>query len=194
MKKTHALSLLLLAPLVLANEGGCQQTNRNSAARREQTQQNAQQDHMLRTQPVPAFQWSLERHLAIEIYKARQRHVPTTSLVQSDFTGKVMWQCDSIGFPLPYATQLTNPQQGTDVRNNYVSLGVTTIGQAEPNGLYSPASADGTWVPCVDDKGNIAPVYEERKVSVFPRRVVERDGRLVQEGPATLMIETKPRP
>ena len=161
MKKTHALSLLLLAPLVLANEGGCQKTDRNSAARREQTQQNAQQDHMLRTQPVPSFQWSLERHLAIEIYKARQRQVPTTSLVQSNFTGKVMWQCDSIGFPLPYATQLTNPQQGTDVRNNNVSLGVTTIGQAEPNGLYSPASADGTWVPCVDDKGNIAPVYEE---------------------------------
>ena len=191
MKKTHALSLLLLAPLVLANEGGCQQTDRNSAARREQTQQNAQQDHMLRTQPVPAFQWSLERHLAIEIYKARQRQVPTTSLVQSDFTGKVMWQCDSIGFPLPYATQLTNPQQALNFGTN---VGVTSVGQAEPNGLYSPASADGTWVPCVDEKGNIAPVYEERKVSVFPRKVVERDGRLVQEGPATLMIEPKPRP
>jgi hypothetical protein len=96
MNKNHTLFLLLLAPLVLANEGGCQQTDRNSAARREQTQQNAQQDHILRTQPVPAFQWSLERHLAIEIYKDRQRQVPTTSLVQSDFTGKVMRQCDSI--------------------------------------------------------------------------------------------------
>jgi hypothetical protein len=109
--------------------------------------------------------------------------------VQSGFTGKVMWQCDSIGFPLPYAAQLTNPQQALNFGSN---IGVISVGQAEPNGLYSPASAEGTWVPCVDDKGNIAPVYEERKVSVFPRKVVERDGRLVQEGPATLKIEAKP--
>lgn len=182
------IALLLVMPLLLANQGGCSEAAQ-SAAKQEQKLADSAQAHLLRVQPVPGFSWSLERHLAIEIYKARQRQVPTVTVVQSEFTGKVLWQCDSIGFPLPYATQLTNPQQGVSYGTN---VGVAVINQPEPNGLYSPPQADGTWVPCVDEKGSITPVYEERKVTTFPRRVREVDGRLLVEGASSLTIAPRP--
>ena len=72
--------------------------------------------------------------------------------------------CDSVGYGLPYATQYTNPQRVSDYTH-----GVVAIPQADPNGLYSPASADGTWVLCVDHKdGKAKPVYIEPRILVSP--------------------------
>lgn len=188
MKKILAAPLGLLTVLVLAGaEGGCQQ--KASSTIIEQRQQNLQMEQFLRNQPVPTITWSLERHMLIKIYEARQKATTTFSVVQSEFTGKVLWSCPSIGFPLPYATQLTNPLQAVNYGS---SIGVAVVSQQEPNGTFSPPQADASWVPCVDEKGRITPVYEERKVTVFVRPVEEKDGRLVPSGTATLSIEVKP--
>jgi hypothetical protein len=151
--------------------------NPASSAAIEQAQQDLQMQQMLRNQPVPSFNFSLERHMLIEIYKARQKATNTFTVVQSELTGKVLWSCPSMGFPLPYSAQLTNPLQAwwKSGAHEYASA---VVAQQEPNGLFTPPQAEGTWVPCLDAQGRITPVYEERKVTVFPQPMEERDGRL----------------
>lgn len=166
-----------------AAEGGCHDDTpqRASAATSEQAQQNARMEQYQRNQPVPVFDWSLERHMLIQIYTARQTATLTHSYVQSEFTGKILWQCDSMGFPLPYSTQLTNPLQvvGSTYSSGASAVSAVAIGQQEPNGLFPPATSDATMVPCVDETGKITPVYEEKHVTVFFRPMEEHDGKLV---------------
>ena len=171
--------LLLAAPLLLANQGGCDGSPQKvSAQAMEQHSQNLQMEQFLRNQPVPSIDFSLERHILIQLYVARQKATNTFSVVQSAYTGKVLWSCPSIGFPIPYATQLTNPNQ-VQWKGGMHEYASAVLAQQEPNGLFSPASADGTWVPCVDERGKITPVYEEKKVTVFLRPMEEKDGKLV---------------
>jgi hypothetical protein len=79
-------------------------------------------------------------------------------------TGKFLFVCNSIGFPLPYATQLTSPQKEV-----YHSTGGWNImPQADPNGLFTPSSAEGTWILCKDPSSDkVGPAYIESKVSAF---------------------------
>ena len=130
--------------------------------------QNLQMEQFLRNQPVPSFDFSLERHILIQLYAARQKAMTTYTVVQSPYTGKVLWSCASIGFPIPYATQLTNPNQ-VQWKSGSQWGASAVLAQQEPNGLFSPASSEATWVPCVDERGKITPVYEEKKVTVFLR-------------------------
>lgn len=181
MKHSFKATISLIGVAMLlggaGGDPGCTD-HTTTAVETEQRGQNLQMEQFLRNQPVPSFDWSLERHLMIQIYIARQKATNTFSYVQSDYTGKVLWSCPSIGFPIPYSTQLTNPQQ-LAVRylagSRYVD-GV--VAQQEPNGLFTPATSEATWVPCVDEKGKITPVYEEKKVTVFFRPMEEVNGTL----------------
>jgi hypothetical protein len=132
---------------------------------------DAQQSLYVRNQPIPTFQWSLERHLLVQLYQARNQSVTTYSYVVNQFNGSIMWSCTSLGFPIPATTQLTNPMR-------YVYQGAT-IPQAEPNGVFAPPSTAGTWVLCAGDDGNLEPVYIEEHVRTFTRPMEEHDGRLV---------------
>jgi hypothetical protein len=42
------------------------------------------------------------------------------------------------------------------------------VPQAEPNGLFMPPTADGTWVQCIGKDGDIQPLYIEPHVIVSP--------------------------
>ncbi|MBI2595227.1 hypothetical protein HYW46_00640 [Candidatus Daviesbacteria bacterium] len=79
--------------------------------------------------------------------------------------GKLTFLGESVGYGLPYATQYTNPQR---VINPYTSA-ITTLPQADPNGLFSPASAEGTWVILKDPGSNkTGVVYVEPRIVVSP--------------------------
>ncbi len=152
----------------------------------ESQQVQQQQDQYVRNQPLPVFDWSLERHLMIELYRSRNNAVSTFSLTWDPFRGKISWSCPSIGYPIPGGTQLTNPEQ-------YAFNG-TTLPQAEPNGLFSPATSAGTYVMCVNPDGTVSPVYNEDNVRTYPQPMVEMDGQLVP-APNTqpsLRIDTTP--
>lgn len=173
----------IIALALLAGLSGCKEFTLSST-QKESAIVDVAQGQLVKNQPTPIYDWSLERHLLTKLYDARQRATTTFSYVQSDFTGKVLWSCPSIGFPIPYATQLTNPSK-LDYRTipasgggYHVSDGV--IPQAEPNGLYSPANSDATWVMCVNAKGKIVPRYEERKVSVSLIPLHEVNGSMVE--------------
>ena len=194
MKIGTKLSLFLLPVAVMlggADGDGCTAAPR-SAASVEQQSQDLQMQQFLRNQPVPSFDWSLERHMLIHLYAARQKATNTFSVVQSEFTGKILWSCPSMGFPLPYATQLTNSLQLIQ-KNDSGHWYDGVVGQQEPNGLFSPPAADGTWVPCVDEKGRITPVYEERKVTTFLRPVTEVNGTLVPVPGSTSSLTIDPK-
>ena len=170
------LGLVLSVVLCTADSGGCT-TDTSSGTTTEQSQQASAYSNLINNQPAPTYDWSQEREIAIQLYNARQGAVATFSVVQSPYTGKVLWSCNSIGFPLPYSTQLTNPEfvyDPPDVQGVYV------LPQSEPNGLFPPPESAATWVPCVNSKGQISPVYEEKDVTVFMQPMVQNaDGSLV---------------
>jgi len=116
---------------------------------------------------MPAIVNFAEKRMMKDILELRDRSVATTTYIM-DMNGKMHKVCDSVGFGLPYATQYTNPQRVAR-GNETPEHGNVTLPQADPNGLYSPASADGTWVQCVDPKTKKATVvYIEPRIIVSP--------------------------
>jgi hypothetical protein len=123
-------------------------------------------------QPVPRFEFSQERDTLIQIYRLRQEARATFTTFHSNGTGDVIFACPSRGYAIPADTQLTNPVQADR------SLpGNPVLEQAEPNGLFSSKNTDGTWVLCVRENGEIAPVYSELKVQTFPFEVTWDEAR-----------------
>lgn len=112
---------------------------------------------------MPAIVNFAEKRMMKDIMELRDQNVATTTYLVG-MNNQLTKLCTSIGYGLPYATQYTNPQKPVyEVHGNF------TLPQADPNGLYSPASADGTWILCVDKKdGKAKPVFVEPRVIVSP--------------------------
>jgi len=94
----------------------------------------------------------------------------TYTYIVPEMTGKPVFLCNSIGYGIPAATQYTNPQKIAAAQHQ---TGYAVLPQADPNGLFSPASAEGTWVMCKDPNGDkVRPVYIEPRVIVSPFELV----------------------
>jgi hypothetical protein len=76
--------------------------------------------------------------------------------------GKFTFLGVSVGYGIPYSTQFTSPQKLDSTSTHYI-----TMPQADPNGLFAPASADGTWIMMKDPSGNVKPQYIEPKIATF---------------------------
>lgn len=160
MKRLLILALLITSVLLAACEDS-QQT-------REARIVNQQQEQYAIGQPVPVYDWSLERDLLIKLYNLRNDRVATHAVWRSDY-GMVEGDCPSMGFGLPYDTSLTNPLVATDESNNGISrASLTSIGQPEPNGVFASTNTSATWVMCIGPTGLIEPHYVESKVTVYP--------------------------
>jgi hypothetical protein len=142
-----------------------------------------QQDQYAARQPVPIFDWSLERHLVIQLYSIRNKKVATHAVWRGDMS-VIEGDCPSIGFGIPYDTSLTNPLQAPINRTGIV------IEQAEPNGLFASKQTSATWVMCSDGMGGISPIYVEGKVTVYPYPVsVDYDrNRVTKAGASTVTL------
>jgi len=130
-----------------------------------------QQSQYAKAQPIPVFRWSLERDLLIKLYKLRNRKVATHTVWRSDY-GMIEGDCPSLGYGLPYDTSLTNPLMATDTdQRGNPNNALTSIGQAEPNGVFASTNTSATWVMCTNKHGEIEPVYIESKVTTYPYSV-----------------------
>lgn len=159
-KKFAVIAVLILSIVLSACVGsGAQQQERNITANN--------QAKMLASQPVPSFDWSLERDVFIQIYYLRNEAAATYTVVTNSF-GQTMFECASIGYPLAADMQLTNPLQPYGGG----SAGYTSIEMPEPNGLYSSKNTVGTWVLCTLPTGEIYPVYTEQNATAWPFPVV----------------------
>jgi len=131
--------------------------------------QNRKQEEMskqgVESVGLPAIKNFQEKRLMKDILEMRDNPNLRTYTYTQDMNGRFHKICDSIGYGLPYATQYTSPQKESD--HSYQ----LALPQADPNGLYSPPSADGTWVLCkVPGKDKLEPQYIEPHVIVttFP--------------------------
>jgi hypothetical protein len=158
MKKIDTILIAIAAAVLLA---ACDVSpNSTQIERRKQEEMNMQ---AVTSVGMPAINNFAEKRMMKDILELRDQNVATTTYI-TDMNGKLHKICNSVGYGLPYATQYTNP-----MRTTADGHGITTIPQADPNGLYSPASADGTWILCVDSKtGKAKPVFMEPRVIVSP--------------------------
>lgn len=187
MKK---IFILLMTAAVIT---GCNERKQTSEAKTAKAVER-QQEQYSSAQPVPVYDWSLERDLVIQLYNIRNMKALTHSVWRSD-RGLIEGDCASIGFGIPYDTSLTNPLVATNTaqngdRHTYQGGALASIEQAEPNGIFASKNTSATWVMCAGETGTIEPVYVETKVTVYPYSVsvdYERN-RAVKSGKASVTI------
>lgn len=161
MKKKLLIVFVLVVAVLLA--AGCKHTE-SSDSKQNREQENILQEATAQT-GMPAIKNFRERKLLKQILELRdQEGVLTYTYIVAEQTGKLVFLGETIGYGIPAATQYTNPQK-------YVNQG-TTLPQADPNGLFSPESAEGTWIMLKDPKGKeVRPVYVEPRIIVSPFRL-----------------------
>tara|TARA_Y100000034_G_C6891049_1_gene409902 strand:+ start:1315 stop:1893 length:579 start_codon:yes stop_codon:yes gene_type:complete len=190
MKNILLITTILAGTLFISACG----REENSEQRDTEVVQRQQSQYQI-AQPMPVFDWSLERQLVIDLYQVRNQKVATHSVWRSD-RGLVEGDCPSYGYGIPYDTSLTNPLAPTT--HVYEAIGVGrnqsthTVEQAEPNGVFASKNTAATWVMCLGEVGMIEPVYVETKVTVYPGPVVVDydNNRVTRSGAATVLIPT----
>ena len=155
-----SLTAFIAAALVGMSFSGCSEASQDKQDKRVA---NNQQKQYAKVQPLPVFDWSLERERVIDLYKLRNKKVSTHTVWRSDY-GIVEGDCTSSGYGIPYDTSLTNPLKSEHVYNG----SSVAIGQAEPNGVFASTNTNATWVMCVGTGGVLEPVYVESKVTTYP--------------------------
>lgn len=115
---------------------------------------------------MPAIKNFRERKLLKDILELRDQDcLVTYTYTYSEMTGDLIYLGESIGYGIPASTQYTNPMKSEYYRNG----GSHAIPQADPNGLFSPASSDATWVMLKNPAtGDVKPVYVEPRIVVSP--------------------------
>lgn len=158
MKKVLVLALcgIALAGCEPAQESSDTKTNR---------QQEKLSAESVQQVGMPAIINFQEKRMMKQILELRDKTISTITYI-TDMNGKLHKVCDSVGYGLPYATQYTNPQK---LAYSSTNVGVLALPQADPNGLFSPPSADGTWVMCLNPATKeVAPVFVEPRVITSP--------------------------
>jgi len=163
--------LFLLPILALA---ACKEDTSGSARESRATQQLSEQASV--ASGMPAIVNFSEKRQLKAIYELRDTANLVTYTYTIDMNGKRHKVCPttSVGFGIPYSTQYTAPKAIRIARalwyDGTQSTGAHTYeaDQPEPNGLYMPSSADGTWVLCLNPATKqIAPTYVEPRVVVY---------------------------
>lgn len=111
-------------------------------------------------QPVPEGSFSQLRENLREIQRSQINVTQTSTFFfarGASGTGAPVFDCPSIGYPIPSTAQLTNPSK--EYRG-------TTIDQMEATGIYTGDSS-GTYVICVNAAGKGYAVYWEGDVMTF---------------------------
>lgn len=179
---------MLIAAILVFFLTGCNEQNQTQ---KDQAVVERQQSQYAKSQPVPVYDWSLERHMVTQLYNIRNMEATTHSVWRSD-RGMIEGDCSSIGFGIPYDTSLTNPLTGKRFGStaNYNRL---VVEQPEPNGIFASKNTQATWVMCAGTGGVIEPVYVETKVTVYPYPVkVDYDkNRVNKSGKASITITSK---
>ena len=138
------------------------------------TLQREQQERLLQEGTsaigMPSIVNFREKRLLKDIIEMRDNETLTTyTYIVAEQTGALILLGESIGYGIPAATQFTNPQK---IEASTYEGGYAIIPQADPNGLFSPESAEGTWVMLKDPGGKtVKPVYVEPRIIVSPFRL-----------------------
>lgn len=132
--------------------------------------QQAQQEKILQEATssvgMPAIKNFREKKLLKTILEMRDQEGVATFTYLLDINAKLVFLSESIGYGIPYATQFTNPEK---IDSYLHQGGYAILPQADPNGLFGPSSAEGTWVLLKDPHGKeVKPVLIEPRIIVSP--------------------------
>ena len=113
-----------------------------------------------------------EKGLAKEIMELRdQTGLVTYTYAFAEQTGHFTFVGESVGYGLPYSVQYTNPSKVEYFRlcEGNGTWGSYVLPQCDPNGLFSPPGAEGTWVMLKDPESSaVKPFYSETRLTVVP--------------------------
>jgi hypothetical protein len=166
------LTVVLIMTAIVTIGCGPISTNSTYKERQQQEQLSAESSSQVNMPGIKNFR---EKKLLKDILELRdQEALVTYTYISSEYPvvvrgytalgGKLTYVGESVGYGIPYATQFTNPEK--TVAPYYDSA---VVKQQDPNGLYSPDAAEGTWVLIKDPSGKqTLPVYIESRIVVSP--------------------------
>lgn len=140
----------------------CSSVN-TSATKSEQQSAATGLAKLLKSQPIPQYDWSQVRQTLIDAETAQANTTQTTSFFFNLGVADPVLTCPSIGFPVAATSEITNPSQliGNGGDQNYYGVGV--VGQIDPNGIYS-GNTSATFVLCVGANGKPYLEHAEEQV------------------------------
>lgn len=125
-----------------------------------------QEDQYTAVQPAHAYDVSQARENLIAAQDAMSYGADTWTVQYVEGVG-VTFECPSVGFPIPFGTNLTNPEKIVQYRGSDWSMA-----QMEPYGLYPPADVAATYANCVLPDGSIGIFYSEPLLTSYGFDVV----------------------
>lgn len=155
MKKIIIAIAVLGAFLLAACEDGGSEAAKQDEEVSEEILADLQKAH-----PVPKFDRSQLRQNLVEIISAQADTTQTTTFFFNYGVTDPVFECPSIGFPIPATSQLTSPEQTESRRDR----GMVAVPQVEPTGIYTGDTA-ATYVICIDANGDAFAHYAEEFVS-----------------------------
>jgi hypothetical protein len=194
MKKFAAVLLVLALALSVVGCGPYDETT--TVSQKETAIVNSQQSIYAKAQPVPLFNYSLPRDLWIQFYKASTSNVVRTWSCEVSAYGKPISEIyESVGYPIPMDTQLTNSQMVIEDTFAYEDHSGQVVAQPEPNGLFTSPNTNATIIMVADADGKVTPIYSEHMVQCWAFKVVwdkEQEIFVRAEGAkSTILLETE---
>jgi hypothetical protein len=165
LRQVSVTGILLLVVLGCCafDDKGCDNESPSDKAQREAQEQMSQQGNA--QVGMPGLTNFTEKKVMRRLYEMRDKNIATFTYMV-DMQGRLHHVCDSMGYGLPYGVQYSNPE-----KVNPMGSAGPNMPQSEPNGLFMPPSAEGTWVICASTKGEFTPMYIEPRVIVSPFRL-----------------------
>ena len=172
-RTTNILLTILLLGLVMACCPSCDDNKPTSDQKLNQSQEQLMQEAN-RQVGMPAIKNFQERKNLKMILELRdQENLVCYAYLWNEFNGKLVFLGKCIGYGIPYATEFTNPMKQEKEMFYREGYGSMSMPQADPNGLFMPVAAEGTWVMLIDPATNEPhPVYIEPRVIVSPFKLM----------------------
>lgn len=158
-------TLLFLAVFLSA---GCDYTQ-PSADQVESARQEVLQAEAVRETGTPNITNFTERKFMKTLYELRDTGV-TTWIYKMNVDGQHFLVGKAVGYPLSAAAQYSSPEKYSRLARSTGAFEWQMTPQAEPNGLFMPSSAEGSWVMLMTTEGP-KPYYSEDRLTGSPVRI-----------------------
>ena len=185
----------IAAVAALALSAAACTSSSNAGTNVEQNQQNGQLTQYTKSQPIPYFQWSLERQILIDAEVASAQGDQSTSFFFNFGVQDPILVCTSLGMAVPDNAQLSNPEQVVGNRQNKVlpQGDWTTLPQMEPFGIHVSPSSVGTYAICIVNGKPVLQRAEETVHTVMaPATWDYAKHRIVEVGNPSTDVTTHP--
>ena len=161
MKPVYKVGTLALLAFFLLEADSCD--SQPSTTDKESQAQQALQAESISAVGMPSIINWTEKQQYKRVFEKRDQPNLATYTYLVGMHNEHTPLCRSIGYGIPESEQFTAPesvQRTAQTGNNYWER----LPQADPNGLYSSPSANGTWVLCLQKDGKVEPVRSEPNV------------------------------